>query len=334
MYNYAPQWEAVSKEIRLLAEERATLGKTRIVGLNQRGRVFGRDGRAVFLPAAFAILAPFFVRLAQARRSINHVFASAGERFLLSRLDPTRTLLTVSKTPPPLPSIERNLPTLRRLRHIVVESERDKEILRQGGIPEASLTLIYPGAVVAPYRPASGPFTVLFATSPLAGSSLLERGVHLIVQTAQSLPDVRFLLIWRKYHLAAIRELIARAGVRNVELRNGVITAMGEVYDSVHATILPGLEYGSLKPTPHSALESLAHGKPVLASTPTSIAGVLSQHQCGVVFDPDARSLHASILHLRENYQRYQTNCHSTVNDLFSPRVFLERYRRVYDSML
>jgi glycosyltransferase involved in cell wall biosynthesis len=319
--------------VRILAEGIGSLGKTRIIGLNQRGRIFGREGRAQFFPAALALVAPLLIRLTRSGRCVNHVFASAGERFLIPRMDPGRTVLTISKTPPAMDVIERNLPVLRRLRHVVVESERDRELLRQGGVSEESLKLIYPGAVERPYRSASDPFTILFATSPIHGPALLQRGVRLMVRVAKALPEIRFLLVWRNHHLDLINGLINDAGVNNVEVRNGVIKDMAAVYDSVHATILPGLDYGALKPSPQSGLDSLAHGKPVLISKPTSIAGVVARNRCGVVFEPAVEDLREAILHLRDNYALYQANCHSTIENNFSPRVFLERYRRIYTSM-
>ena len=58
-----------------------------------------------------------------------------------------------------------------------------------------------------------------------------------------------------KRHHEALCELIAAAGVQNVSVINGYVEDMGALYDSVHATVLPGLDYTSFKPAPHSALE-------------------------------------------------------------------------------
>jgi glycosyltransferase involved in cell wall biosynthesis len=332
-FNYEPGWEAGSKEMQLLAMKLSHRWRIRIVGLNQRGKVFRRENQTLIIPAVFALVAPFFLKFRDSSRHINHVFASAGERFLIPRMDAHRTMLTVSKPAHSLAAIEQNLTVLRRLRYVVVESERDREILRLGGVPDGSLKLIHPGAEVQPYRPAEGQFTILFATSPTANSCMLERGIHLMVQVAKSLQDVRFLLVWRNAHFDSVKKLIAEAETGNVEVRNGMIRDMGAVYDSVHATILPGLEHGSLKPSPQSALDSLAHGKPLLASTPTSISGVVMQNRCGVVFEPAVDALKGAIILLKDRYSEYQKGCHSTVREHFSPRIFLERYQRIYETV-
>jgi glycosyltransferase involved in cell wall biosynthesis len=102
----------------------------------------------------------------------------------------------------------------------------------------------------------------------------------------------------------------------------------------VHATILPGLNSGSLKPTPHSALDSLSHGKPVLISRPSSIAGMIDRNRCGVVFEPSIDQLVQAITHLRNSYNLYQRNCHPTIQNCFSEQFFLKRYREIYEAML
>jgi glycosyltransferase involved in cell wall biosynthesis len=332
IYNYAPEWEAQSMEVQYLAEKLNTTKPPTIVAFNQRGKLWGRKGHAVFLPAGLALVAPHVLKFRQSSSHVNHVFASAGERYLTPRMNPDRTVLTVGKALPPLTSIERNLPNLRRLRYVVVESERDREILRQGGLHEESLKLIYPGATPRPFVPAQAPFTILFATSPVATPVLLERGINLMIRAAKIVPHVRFLFAWRKYHLDRVQSLISEAGAKNIEVRSGLIPDMGAVYDSVHATILPGLEYGSLKPSPQSALDSLAHGKPLLASRPSSLAAIVLRDRCGVVFEPVVEGLRKAILELDQNYVAYQPNCHATVCRHFSPKVFLERYHRLYQS--
>jgi hypothetical protein len=93
---------------------------------------------------------------------------------------------------------------------VVVESPRDRELLRQGGVDEDRIKLIYPGAGVRPYRPASGPFRILFATSPL--------GRHGRVTTASrctlsllSKGEWAFLYVMENF--SALRKVAPLAGV-------------------------------------------------------------------------------------------------------------------------
>jgi glycosyltransferase involved in cell wall biosynthesis len=128
--------------------------------------------------------------------------------------------------------------------------------------------------------------------------------------------------------------MIDELGVRNVEIMNGHVSRMSDVYASVHATIVPGLEHNSLKPSPFSALESLAHGKPVLASAPTSVGRMVRRHACGVCFDPMVEDLVAAIDLLRRHYAHFSVACHAVIERKFSRTVFRERYLSLYEAIL
>jgi glycosyltransferase involved in cell wall biosynthesis len=333
-YNYAPQWEAASMEVDALMNAYRDRYDMVLIAQNLNTRTLHLRGNKKSLPLPFSLAAlPYMKRLASSVQ-INHIFASPAEPILLPRIGGHNTILTVTKDADSLNKFEKNLPHLRKLRHIVVESEWHMELLYQAGLNSNTVQLIYPGSQVKPYVPAQGNFKILFATSPLNNDMFLARGIYLILRVAALLPQVQFILTWREMHYDHLKRLIEQDGLTNVEVRNGYIPNMNEVYHSVHATILPGLTSSSLKPAPHSALDSLAHGKPVLISSPSSIAGLIGRNQCGVVFEPSVDSLVQSIRHLMDHYDRYQPNCHPTIEQCFSRQFFLERYGEIYASML
>jgi glycosyltransferase involved in cell wall biosynthesis len=94
------------------------------------------------------------------------------------------------------------------------------------------------------------------------------------------------------------------------------------------------LTANSLKPCPHSGLDAMAHGKPVLVSQSTSIADLIQKNQCGMAFEPTVEGLECSILELMVNYKFYQKNCHPTIERSFSTDYFLSQYRQIYNTML
>jgi glycosyltransferase involved in cell wall biosynthesis len=335
-FNYMPKWEAVSKEIRTLASHFHERYGTRTISLNVRGEKVAFFGRDKYLPLPWSLVGlPLLIRMAR-NLEVNHVFASPAEWLLTPRLARLgNTILTISKDSPALNRFEKNIGMLRCMRYVVVESERHHDMMLQAGIERARLKLIYPGVARRPYRkPPEGPFTLLFATSPLGRHDLLSRGIHLMVRAAARLPDVRFRLIWRRPEPPELSRLIRDAGVGNVEVISGYIDDMKSLYDDAHAVILPGLSATSLKPCPHSALESLAHGKPVLVSRPASLSAIVAREGCGVVFEPNIESLCEGTLELMQNYAGFQERAHAAVERNFSREVFLDRYRKLYASML
>lgn len=332
-FNYEPRWEASSKEVEMLVNAfRHEIG-TRLISLDLWGehlKLFGSDKH---LPLPWAMIGlPWILREAR-KVDINHVLSSPGERFVMPRLARRgSSILTITKQSKTLDGLERNIETLKAFDAVVVESERYQDLLMQVGLSPERVRLIYPGRSRRAYRPAPGPFTVLFATSPRK-HDLVARGIWLMIRVAERLPDVRFRFVWRR-NPKEVQTLLGRLDLPNVELIARFVEDMGEMYDSVDTVILPALTDNSLKPTPHSGLECLAHGKPLLVSSRVSLARIVRTERCGVVFEPDVDSLCEAIVALRDDYETYRRRAHPTVDRWFSEAEFIGRYRRLYLSLL
>ncbi|HEX6106789.1 MAG TPA: hypothetical protein VFZ26_14470 [Gemmatimonadales bacterium] len=333
VFNYEPQWEAVSKEIASLRAGLAEAGNASLISLNTKDRSLRLRGREKRIPLPRALpLLPFLLPHA-ARGEVNHLFASPGERYLTPVLARYNGVLTVAKDTSSLQRIQRNAAVFRRYRAIVVQCERDRDRMRQLGVENDRLRLIRPGISVAPYREPDEPFTILFASSPFTAGDFLSRGIYLMLRTAARVPEIRFLLVWRERHLAKVRQLMEDAGVTNVEVLNGVVGDMGAVYGRVHATILPGLEDRSFIPAPRSGLESLAHGKPLLASHFVAIASSVAAAGAGVVFAPTVGGLEDAIVRLRNGYAAFQDRSQAYIRENYCPTTHLELYRRLYRTL-
>lgn len=333
IFNFEPKWEAASREVQLLRDTFGATYECRMITLNLWGgrwKLWGRD-KHLPLPGSLVGL-PWIIRAAR-RNELNHVFASPGERFLmpwLARLG--RTVLTISKQNPTLAGLERNIEALKELRCIVVESERYRDLLLQVGVAAERIRLIYPGVRREPYRPATGPFTILFATSPRK-DGLVTRGIYLMIRAAERLPHIRFRLVWRS-NPEQVMQLLEHLDLPNVELVTGFVEDMKGMYDAAHAVILPALEVNSLKPCPHSGLHALAHGKPLLVSECVSISDVVGRERCGVIFEPTVDGLCRAIEELRDDYDTYQSRAQPTRDALFTTTGFVDGYAELYGSLL
>jgi glycosyltransferase involved in cell wall biosynthesis len=327
--NYMPQWEAVSKEVSSLRQGLQDTIAGSLVGLNNKERGFQLRGPEKRIPLPHGLPLYPLLKPYASRFDINHLFASGGERLITPVIARYNGILTIAKDTS-LRRFDRNRELLHRLKAIVVQGERDREILLQFGVRKEAVCLIRPGVPVVPYCKAEGPFTILFASSPLTATDFLTRGIYLLVRVAELLPESRFLLIWRKRHLAKLERVVSAAAVNNITITSGRIGDMAAVYDRVHASVLPGLEPSSFIPCPRSGLESLAHGKPLLVSNLLSIASTVAGSRAGLAFEPSAAGLKAAILELQSDYSAYQANTQRYVQDNFSPSIHLELYRRLY----
>jgi glycosyltransferase involved in cell wall biosynthesis len=170
--------------------------------------------------------------------------------------------------------------------------------------------------------------------SMLAAARQKVRSAALVCGDARRLPDVQCIQVWRKRHHEALRDLIAAAGVDNVSVINGYVEDMGALYDNTHATVLAGHDHASFKPAPHSALESLGRGKPLLVTPTSSIADIVRKGRCGIVFEPKISAFEEAVRNLMGRYQEIQGRCHPTVELCFSKEGFIERYRLLYEELL
>jgi len=331
-----PKWEAASKEVAFLLDSLAGPYEKNLAAMNMRHRSFKIQGPEKYFPLPYALLGLPFVPMFAGKYSINHLFASPGEKFLIPSLSKVEnSVVTITKdSATSLAKMTSNIKHFKNFGAIIVESQRHYDIFEQIGIEKDRLHLIYPGVSKYPYVQAHGAFKIFFASSPSTPHDFLSRGMYLLLQVAGRCPDVEFILAWRESQYDVIKDLIVEAGLANVAVKNGFIEDIAQLYKDAHSVILPGLAEHSFKPCPHSGLESLGHGKPVLVSRPSSISGVIENGQCGVVFNPDVDSLVAAIDELRNNYPSYQKNCQKIACDMFSKELFLEKYNRVYSSLL
>jgi hypothetical protein len=150
IFNYELGWEAVSRELKCLADHASARFDTHIYSFNMHGRKLTMSGRERFYPLPYGLLALPILHNLTSRHAIHHFFASAGERIVTRMVAGSGSILTVAKGTRSLSEFERNLDLLRRFRFIVVEAERDKQLLQQGGVEPGSIKVIYPGFEIAP----------------------------------------------------------------------------------------------------------------------------------------------------------------------------------------
>jgi len=225
-----------------------------------------------------------------------------------------------------------------KLTKVVVECHRDQARVINYGLDPHKVSMIYPAVNTAhlSYHRPPDRFTVGFASSPISNhnSSIKNRGVDLLLSAARELPDVDFVLLWRRKHYPALRQLIPNRMTDNISVTNCILPDMNTFYATIHCTILPSTVIDNCKPCPNSIMESLAAGKPVLVSDNVGIADLVTQSGCGLVFEPEPDDIIAKINALRHDYCAYQSKCRPTAEQYFSVSRFVNEYTLLYDQLL
>jgi glycosyltransferase involved in cell wall biosynthesis len=266
-------------------------------------------------------LAPKFIPVIAKKIDISHIYHSLHNRYFLEHLEKRPIILTVAIGGEVL-----DLKTYEKIEKIVVESEYDFMRVKNAGIKEEKIRLIYPGLDLSKfsYHAPEGGFSILFASSPFAKEYFSARGVDLLLSTTEFCKDVHFILAWRKW--AGTVKLIKTMVQNNINVTLNVenFKDIRPLLNKVHAVIAPFTSQQLTKPCPHSIIECLAAGKPVLVSDKVGIAHIIQEKQSGVVFRPDKEDLVRAI--------EYQMNARTCADEYFSKDLFLKQYDLIYEN--
>ena len=349
---YRPNKEGTSKEIKILVENNnGHVHDIHLDGVTQLK--FGHkisSYHALFYPLTFF---PIYLLLKFSPQRIIHVYTSLCDRPYLPFL-PKKKMIITSTNFFCEERIRRKLKYLKKTKKIIIESEIQKKELLAAGISEEKIGLIYPPVNLNEFNyndinkelnekhsrkwnksdKKKSEFVILDASCPGKNKDLEKRGVNLILSADANLKETVINLLWRGGEFKEFEEYIKKKELKKIKIENKIYHSMNEVYAKIHATIIPYLKLDeNLKLIPNSAIESLAAGKPLIVSSQTGIAEIVSKSKCGVVFDPNLNNLLEAIDNLKKNYLKYQRNCRKTAEYYFSEEKFIQSYKKIYEEM-
>ncbi|MBI4524932.1 MAG: glycosyltransferase [Deltaproteobacteria bacterium] len=273
-------------------------------------------------------------RILEPAFDLNHVFGSLGDWFYLQGTRKRPTILTMAAINPPVHGS-----LLERIDRFVVEYPEAKEDLRGFGIKENRIRLIFPPVDLRRFSPGKvpdGPFTVLFASSPEEESWLDARGIPQILDTAVLRPRMRFRLLWRPWGNSAerVRQWITHRGLQNVELVVKSFSDMASEYNKAHVTLAPFTDIHRSKPAPNSLIESMACGRPVLATAVVGLANLIREGTAGVVCNPTGAEIAQQLDCLSKDWGNYSRCARKLAEAHFGMERFLQDYKQLYDEVL
>lgn len=195
----------------------------------------------------------------------------------------------------------------------------------------ARVVEIRPGVDLSHIRTAPPPApetppTLLMASAPWTRSQFRSKGIVLLLDVLRLRPDLRLILLWRGWHLEPLRRLVANTGFADrVEIVDRRVD-VNEYLARSHAVVLLARSSRLVKAWPHSLLEGLAAGRPVLASSAIPISDELRERDLGEVLeDWTPESLNAAICRLLRRTGRFD------VRAAFSPERMVEAYRTLLE---
>jgi glycosyltransferase involved in cell wall biosynthesis len=287
---------------------------------------------APFPPQLFGFHTILDIWKSEKRCQLNHLYFSVPYFFpVLNFLrNPVVFSVTASLANRPKPSNIRGLNSLHR---VVVTSERDAGILKSWGLSNSAV--VPPGIdtsrVVPDALPMKDEVTVLMASAPWVEEQLDSKGVEVLLDGVASVPTLRLILLWRGHLL---QELLARIDRRGIGDRVEVVSHhvnVNHYLKKAHAAVLLAKRGDIVKAYPHSLIEALLAGKPVILTDALPMADYVRHNRCGIVLDEVGTGpFIAAVDALRNRYGELARNARRIDSHAFSEQAMIEGYRYLY----
>lgn len=332
-----PRIEAISKEVDDLAHAftgSRVFAVSPFLGMTvrERGRVLG------FHRAFDPFIRPLIWMLERAT-DVNHVYADIAPWIIFRSIRVRPTVLTIAEGKADMVTT-----FLDRSDAIVVQTTETRRALEALGYGPPRVTLIYPGIDLSAFargprrRTGDGRTTILLATFPRTVEELEARGINFLLQMAARYDDVDFVFVSRPWArqstaLDEVKARIARDGLSNVRILEGVQTDMASLYGQVDFTVVPFTTPDGGKECPRSLVESLACGVPVLISSRATFSGFVAERACGSVFDLDDTSFGRAIEASLSRYDDQARRATEVAHGHFDVRATFRSYAAIYERL-
>jgi len=252
------------------------------------------------------------------------------ESEFLRYLNPEKCIPIVTSIPFINESIQNKIKKLApKLKKIIVQSKKTRNQLMDMSIEPDKIILMYPLIDLSKFKYSEPPpldeFKILFASSPnleVPGEdNFRDKGLPLLLEAFKEFAkdnSAKLYVVWRgKYNEQLYKKISELNLEKDVKVITGTVN-MPEMYAKVHATVIPFLNLWRSPEIPLSAVESLACGRPVVATNVGELAEIIKNFKCGCVSKPVKDSFLLALKQSKNNYQVYRKNCRITAEQLFS----------------
>jgi glycosyltransferase involved in cell wall biosynthesis len=214
----------------------------------------------------------------------------------------------------------------------IVLSQFSKEKMIEYGLPEEKIRVLPNCIDVDQYHPHKtvGDY-VLFL-----GKLSEKNGIFTLVQAMKHIPEVKLKVAGEGEMGPLLKEYVAREGLKNVEFL-GFVTGekLAKLMQGCYFTVFPSLCYHNC---PMSVLESLASGKPVLASNLGSVPEFVEDGVDGFLFEPgDPTDLAEKIKYLFRKpplVKKMGIAGRLKIESRFSSETYYPRLLKIYQRLL
>ena len=219
---------------------------------------------------------------------------------------------------------------------VTVADERSLERLRAWGLDNA--VLVRPGIDTSRFTcsplPLRSEIRLMVGSAPWTKGQFRTKGVEALLSAAQRAPNLRLVFLWRGILAEEMERRVHRLGLEGrVEILNRKVD-VNEVLAGVHASVALATGPAIIRSYPHSLMESLAAGKPVIVSRCIPMADYVERTGCGqVVESVTPTEILTAVESLTREYKDLQKSAQQVGQHDFSQGGMIASFQRVYKSI-
>lgn len=320
-----PQAEAISQEIAALREHLG--GDVVYVNPNQRS--------PLFVPRLFFGLHKLReLRRREANLHLHHFYNPDPFPFPYLRTLHRPVIYSVTCG---VTDRRPNLGYFSSLAAIAVSDERTLKQLRFWGLE--NVARVYPGIDTSRFThshlPLQSEIRLMVGSAPWTKGQFRTKGVDALLLAARQAPHLRLVFLWRGVLAAEMDHRVHQMNLANQVTVLNELVDVDQVLAGVHASVTLAAAPDIVKAYPHSLMESLAAGKPVLISRAIPMADYVKQASCGqVVEQVTPAAILSAIESLGREYETLQASAQHVGQQDFSLQQMITSYSEVYEQVL
>jgi len=230
-----------------------------------------------------------------------------------------------------------NVAFLSSMAAVTVTDVLSLERLRSRGLDNC--LLVRPGIDTARFTcsllPLGADIRLMVGSAPWTRAQFGRKGIKALLKAAQRCPRLHLTFLWRGVLADEMERHVRHMNLSSqVEILNRRVD-VNRVLARVHASVSLATDPTIIRPYPHSLMESLAAGKPIIVSRSITMADYAERTGCGkVVENVDADSILEAVEALARDYDDLQEAAQVVGQRDFSQQMMLASFREVYDRTL
>jgi glycosyltransferase involved in cell wall biosynthesis len=220
---------------------------------------------------------------------------------------------------------------------VIVSDKRSLKWLRSWGLD--NVFLVSAGIDTSRFSytptPLRSEIRLMVGSAPWSKSQFKTKGVDALLRAARQMPELRLVFLWRGVLTEEMLHRVHRMGLESqVEILDNLVD-VNKVLSKVHASVTLAMESDIVKSYPHSLMESLAAGKPVLISRAIPMADYVEEKGCGVVVEEvRPQDVLSAVESLARGYDRLQGSAQRWGRADFSMEEKIASFENAYKEIL